>query len=60
MEAASPEHADRELGLPGLREYGPIDVQAVISAPSGSIKFNPITLKAEELSEIMARALDES
>jgi alcohol dehydrogenase class IV len=54
----------QNLGLPSLSEYaraaGGIDVDAVTSAPSGSVKFNPVTLSRDELCEIMTRALSEN
>lgn len=47
----------RALGLPSLGSYGSVEVDAIVAAPSGSLKTNPVTLTATELRAILEQAL---
>jgi alcohol dehydrogenase class IV len=47
----------RALGLPSLGSYGSVEVDAIVAAPSGSLKTNPVTLTSAELRAILEQAL---
>lgn len=47
----------RRLELPGLAAYGVTDLDAIVAAPSGSIRTNPIALDPVELRALLAAAL---
>jgi alcohol dehydrogenase class IV len=47
----------RALGLPSLGSYGSVEVDAIVAAPSGSLKTNPVTLTSSELRAILEQAL---
>lgn len=49
----------RRLGLLGLAAYGVGDLAAIIAAPSGSLRTNPVTLTSDELRALLTAALDD-
>ena len=48
------------LGLPKLTSYASIDVERVITSPSGSLKTNPVPLRAADLRALLELASSES
>jgi hypothetical protein len=61
---ASVEAAARELSelrraarLPSLASYGELELDAIVAAPSGSLKTNPVTLSPAALRSILTQAL---
>lgn len=59
VEAAARELSDlrRAVGLPSLASYGSVEVDAIVAAPSGSLKTNPVALSPSALRSILTRAL---
>ena len=47
----------RTLGLPSLASYANLELDAIVAAPSGSLKTNPVTLGAAALRSILTQAL---
>jgi len=47
----------KRLGLPGLASYGVADLDAIVAAPSGSLRTNPIVLTPVEMRILLANAL---
>jgi alcohol dehydrogenase class IV len=50
----------RALGLPSLASYGSVEVDAIVAAPSGSLKTNPVTLSPDALRSILTQALGDA
>lgn len=47
----------RSLGLPSLASYESLELDAIVAAPSGSLKTNPVTLSPGALRSILTQAL---
>lgn len=59
VEQAASELSDlrRAAGLPSLASYGELEIDAIVAAPSGSLKTNPVTLSSAALRSILTQAL---